>query len=82
MKVKVGVLDIISDRKLHKLFDYFRGIKRKVKNNVKFFVSDMWPTYKTVKDVYFKNAKFIVYKYHWIRQMNWAFEDARKEEQI
>lgn len=29
----------------------------------------------------FKNSKFVVDKYHWIRQVIWAFENVRKQEQ-
>jgi transposase len=41
----------------------------------------MWETYKDVSSTFFKNAVFIVDKYHYIRQVFWAFEAIRKEEQ-
>ena len=44
-------------------------------------VSDMWKTYSNISSVWFKNATQIVDKYHWIRQVIWAFERVRKAEQ-
>ena len=46
-----------------------------------FFVSDMWSTYSDISSVWFKNAVKSVDKFHWIRQVMWAFESVRKEEQ-
>ena len=47
---------------------------------MKYFVSDMWRTYYDTAGTWFKNAIRIVDKYHWIRQVIWAFENVRKEE--
>ena len=41
----------------------------------------MWRTYYDTAGTWFKNAIRIVDKYHWIRQVIWAFENVRKEEQ-
>lgn len=49
--------------------------------DVKYFISDMWKPYRDLATVFFKNAIQIVDKYHWIRQVVWAFEAIRKEEQ-
>lgn len=48
---------------------------------VELFVSDMWKTYSNVSGTWLKNATQVVDKYHWIRQIIWAFERVRKEEQ-
>ena len=48
---------------------------------MEFFVSDMWRTYSDISSVWFKNAVQSVDKFHWIRQVTWAFENVRKEEQ-
>lgn len=45
------------------------------------FVSDMWKPYATVASKLFKNAHQIVDKYHWIRQVFWAFDGVRKDVQ-
>ena len=75
------VLDIIPVRYGHYLTNYFKQFSREERQNVDFFVSDMWRTYYDLSDVWFKNATRIIDKYHWIRQVIWAFENVRKQEQ-
>ena len=41
----------------------------------------MWKPYSNLSSVWFNNATQIVDKYHWIRQVIWAFERVRKAEQ-
>lgn len=41
----------------------------------------MWCTYADIASVWFKNAAQVIDKYHRIRQVIWAFENVRKEEQ-
>ena len=41
----------------------------------------MWRPYKDIAKTFFKQATFVVDKYHWIRQVIWAFENVRKQEQ-
>lgn len=72
------VLDILPKRYGSYLCEYFKDLNRK---NVEYFVSDMWRTYSDFADTFFKNATQIVDKYHYIRQVIWAFEGVRKEEQ-
>lgn len=38
----------------------------------------MWQPYVDIAHTYFPNAKFIINKYHFIRQVNWAIEKVRK----
>ncbi len=45
------------------------------------FVSDMWTPYASLASKLFKNAKQVVDKYHWIRQVFWAFDGVRKDVQ-
>ena len=75
------ILDILPKRYKTDLQTYFYTINKEKRNKVKFFVSDMWQTYFEISKDKFKNAKFIVDKYHWIRQAIWAFENVRKQEQ-
>jgi len=72
------VLDILPSREKHSLIQYMKPLNR---DDVKFFVSDMWETYRDLSDSFFKNATFIVDKYHFTRQTIWAFEAIRKQEQ-
>ena len=72
------VIDIMRTRKEMNLCDYFKKYDRK---NVKYFVSDMYKPYAEIAATYFPNAVYVIDKYHWIRQMTWAFEAVRKEVQ-
>ena len=72
------VLDILPERKESYLIKYFKQTDR---SHVEYFVSDMWTTYRELADNFFKNATFLVDKYHWVRQAVWAFEAVRKETQ-
>ena len=75
------VLDILPQRYDHYLISYFKEFSKQERDNVNYFVSDMWKTYANMSSVLLKNATQIVDKYHWIRQAIWAFESVRKEEQ-
>ena len=72
------VLDILPDRKQSHLIAYFKQWSHDQRNSVKFFVSDMWKPYSELSEVYFKQATQLVDKYHYIRQVIWAFERVRK----
>lgn len=72
------VLDILPTRYKHELYSYFKGFER---SNTTHFVSDMWDAYEDIARTFFKKATFIVDKYHYARQVFWAFESVRKEEQ-
>lgn len=72
------VLDILPTRYSRNLVRYFKDMNR---DEVAYFVSDMWSPYRDLATVFFTNAIQIVDKYHWIRQVVWAFENVRKEEQ-
>lgn len=71
------VLDILPNRFTSTLSMYFRKFKNRDK--VEFFISDMWKTYADIGNTYFKNAEYVIDKYHWIRQGFWAFERVRKD---
>lgn len=79
--VNKRVLDILPERYGHYLSSYFKTYPKEEREQVKYFISDMWKTYSDTSAVWFKNATQIVDKYHWIRQAIWAFERVRKEEQ-
>ena len=72
------VIDILPVRYENYLVDYFKPCERK---NTKYFVSDMWVPYANIAKTYFKKAVYITDKYHFVRQVTWAFEAVRKEEQ-
>ena len=76
--VNKRIIDILPTRYKHDLVRYF---KRFDKTKTTHFVSDMWSTYSDISSTFFKNATYIIDKYHYIRQVIWAFEAVRKETQ-
>jgi transposase len=76
--VRHRILDILPARYNHKLTEYFGQLDR---SQTKHFVSDMWSTYAGIAQTYFKDSNYVIDKYHYIRQVFWAFEAVRKEEQ-
>lgn len=76
---KTGViLDILPDRKQSHLVQYLKQYNKKERDKVKFFVSDMWKPYRELSEIFFKNCIYLVDKYHYVRQIIWAFERTRK----
>ena len=75
---KRSILDILPDRTQNQLSGYFRNINRSERYRVKFFICDMWQPYVDLAQSYFPNAKIIIDKYHFIRQVTWAIENVRK----
>jgi transposase len=73
------VFDILKSRESHELSSYFKRFNNR--GEVRYFVMDMWKPYKDIAETYFKNATIVIDKYHFIRQVLWAFERVRKSEQ-
>ena len=73
------VLDILPDRKQIHLISYFKKWNRDERSAVKFFISDMWKPYAELSEIYLKEATRLVDKYHYVRQVIWAFERVRKK---
>ena len=75
------VLDILPKRTENYLLDYFMSFPKEQRDKVRFYVSDMYTPYAEVAKRCFPHAVHIIDRYHWIRQLNWAFENIRKREQ-
>lgn len=76
--VNKKIIDILPQRYKNELIEYFRKCER---SQVTHFVSDMWFTYFDIAKNELKNAVFIVDKFHFVRQVIWALDATRKEEQ-
>lgn len=76
---KRKVLDILEGREQHILTNYFKNYSDRHK--VKYFIMDMYRPYKEIAETYFKNAIIVIDKYHFIRQVTWAFDRVRTQEQ-
>lgn len=78
---KHKVIDILPTRSTDYLIDYFMNCTRNERLRVEFFVCDMWLPYRDIAAKLFPNAKIIVDKYHFVRQITWALESVRKNAQ-
>lgn len=61
--------------------DYFRQFPKEELDNVKYFVTDLWETYKDISFTYFKKAKIIADHFHWARYVCDAVNKIRIEVQ-
>ena len=73
------VLDILPNRFECDLVKYFAQFTNKTM--VKYFVCDMNPHFRQVAKTCFPQATIVADKYHVIRQVYWAMEKVRKNEQ-
>ena len=73
------VLDILPNRFECDLVKYFAQFPNKTM--VKYFVCDMNPHFRQVAKICFPQATIVADKYHVIRQVYWAMEKVRKNEQ-
>ena len=73
------VLDILPNRYENHLVKYFLQFPNR--NEVKYFICDMNPHFRRVAKICFPQATVVADKYHVIRQVYWALENVRKNEQ-
>ena len=73
------IIDVLPNRYENDLVRYFSQFESK--KDVKYFVCDMNPHFRQVAKVCFKNAVIVADRYHVIRQVYWAMERVRKNEQ-
>lgn len=67
---KREIVDIIKNRQLPYLDEYFSNISEKERKRVKYYVSDMYDAYRTVHRRYFPHAIHIVDLFHVITQLS------------
>ena len=61
------VVDILECRYKHFLCEYFKKFPKEQLDNVKYFVTDLWETYKDIGFTYFRKAKIVADHFHWTR---------------
>ena len=76
---KRKVIDILPNRFENDLIHYFSQFSSKT--DVKYFVCDMNPHFREVAKACFPKAAVVADRYHVIRQVFWAMERVRKNEQ-
>lgn len=71
------LLNILPCRKKLYISQYFAAFSLEERKKVKYLVIDMWRDYADIK-IYFPNAKLVIDKYHYKRQIHWAIDRIRK----
>lgn len=71
------LIDIIESRRKDYLIDYFQNISFKERSNVKYFISDMNETYRSIYKIFFKDAVHIVDHFHIVKLFTEAIQKIR-----
>lgn len=71
------VVDILECRQKHFLCEYFKKFSKEQLDNVEYFVTDLWETYKDIAFTYFRKAKIIADHFHFARFACNAVNDIR-----
>ena len=71
------LIDIVESRRKNYLIDYFSNISFKERNNVKYFISDMNQTYRSIRKMFFRNSIHIVDHFHIIKLFTDAIQKVR-----
>ena len=72
-----NIIDIVEDRRLHSLTEYFSRFSLEARNNVKYVCMDMYTPYISLVDSIFPNAKIVIDKFHIVNLVNRAFNQTR-----
>ncbi len=73
--IKKQTLDILPSRKKNYLMSYFTKVENR--GNVKYVIGDMYETYLIVTKTMFKNAKYVVDRFHYVTYIMDALDDIR-----
>jgi len=72
-----SIVDIVEDRKLNSLTEYFSRFSLEARNNVKCICMDMYTPYISLVNSIFPNAKIVIDKFHIVNLVNRAFNQTR-----
>jgi len=72
-----NIIDIVEDRRLHSLTEYFSRFSLEARNNVKYICMDMYTPYISLVNSIFPDAKIVIDKFHIVNLVNRAFNQTR-----
>ena len=72
-----NIIDIVEDRRLYSLTEYFSRFSLEARNNVKYVCMDMYAPYISLVNSIFPNAKIVIDKFHIVNLVNRAFNQTR-----
>ena len=71
------VIDVIEDRQMAYLQDYFESISIEERKKAKVLISDMYEGYSSIKDKYFPKAMFVIDLFHVVKLLSTAVNKLR-----
>lgn len=71
------IIDVLENRQMPYLDEYFKNISSKERDNVKVFISDMYDGYSTIKNKYFSRAMFVIDLFHVVKLLTTALNKIR-----
>lgn len=71
------IIDVLENRQMAYLDDYFEDIPLKEREKVKVFISDMYDGYSTIKNRYFPKALFVIDLFHVVKLLTTAVNKIR-----
>lgn len=72
-----NIVDIVEDRQLNSLIDYFSKYSLNARNNVEHIVIDMYSPYVSLIDKIFPKTKISIDRFHLVQLVNRAFNKSR-----
>jgi len=69
---KNKIVDVYQSRHLNRLSQNISNITQAEREKVEYIIIDMWDSYRTIGQLYFKNAKIAVDSFHVIQHLNEA----------
>jgi len=72
-----SIIDIVEDRRLNSLTEYFSRFSLEARNNVKYICMDMYVPYISLVNSIFPNAEIVIDKFHIVNLVNRAFNQTR-----
>lgn len=73
--IRKRTLDILPNRKKEYLIGYFDKVENR--ENVRYVISDMYETYLIITKIMFKNAKYVVDRFHYTEYIMNALDNIR-----
>ena len=72
-----NIIDIVEDRRLNSLTEYFSRFSLEARNNVKYICMDMYSPYISLVKSIFPKAEIVLDKFHIVNLVNRAFNQTR-----
>ena len=72
-----NIINIVEDRRLHSLTEYFSRFSFEARNNIKYICMDIYTLYINLVNSIFPDAKIVIDKFHILNLVNRAFNQTR-----